>query len=585
MATEIFRLFGSILLDTSETDKSLAKTEKSGKNLASTLASGAKTVVAAGAAIGAAATAARTAIYGIAKSAAGTTDEIDKMSQKIGISREEYQELAFVCSQSGTDVNKLQGGMKTLTNSIDSAVNGGKTATAMFDKLGISVKNADGSVRSQEEVLNDAVRALQGMEDGAEKAALATDLFGKAGTELMPLLNSEAGSFDEMRQQAHDLGLVLSDEAVDAGVHLTDTIDQCERSFKSIVTQIGVAVMPLVQSAAEWVLSNMPLIQSILGTVFAFFGNVISSVVEYIATLKSAAADWLADHKETIDAVLAGLSGLWQFVQTIFSALMAAAGALGDWLGAWADDNLGDIIQAVTSALNALMTFVSAFASWASAFWQAHGQTIMSIVQPLLEAVKTIISTALQAITQIFNIFAALFRGDWGELFRGIATLVLTILNGIVSTIGNIFQSIINLIFAKYNDMYNAGRSIFQGLFDGIAGVWNSIYNWVVEKVNWLSDKLSFWNSSQSKMRANGSHATGLEYVPFDGYRAILHKGERVLTAEQAKEADKGQNGGNTRVVKVEIGQFINQTEKDIDELVEIIDEKLEERREREERV
>lgn len=585
MATEIFRLFGSILLDTSETDKSLAKTEKSGKNLASTLASGAKTVVAAGAAIGAAATAAGAAIYGIAKDAAGTTDEIDKMSQKIGISREEYQELAFVCSQSGTDVNKLQGGMKTLTNSIDSAVNGGKTATAMFDKLGISVKNADGSVRSQEEVLNDAVRALQGMEDGAEKAALATDLFGKAGTELMPLLNSEAGSFDEMRQQAHDLGLVLSDEAVDAGVHLTDTIDQCERSFKSIVTQIGVAVMPLVQSAAEWVLSNMPLIQSILGTVFTFFGNVISSVVEYIATLKSAAADWLADHKETIDAVLAGLSGLWQFVQTIFSALMTAAGALGEWFGSWADENLGGIVQTVTEAVNSIISFVSAFASWASAFWQAHGQTIMSIVRPLLEAVKTIISTALQAITQIFNIFAALFRGDWGELFRGIATLVLTILNGIVSTIGNIFQSIINLIFAKYNDMYNAGRSIFQGLFDGIAGVWSSIYNWVVEKVNWLSDKLSFWNSSQSKMRANGSHATGLEYVPFDGYRAILHKGERVLTAEQAKEADKGQNGGNTRVVKVEIGQFINQTEKDIDELVEIIDEKLEERREREERV
>lgn len=585
MATEVFRLFGSILLDTSETDKSLAKTEKRGKNLASTLASGAKTVVAAGAAIGAAATAAGTAIYGIAKSAAGTTDEIDKMSQKIGISREEYQELAFVCSQSGTDVNKLQGGMKTLTNSIDSAVNGGKTAKAMFDKLGISVKNADGSVRSQEEVLNDAVRALQGMEDGVEKAALATDLFGKEGTELMPLLNSEAGSFDEMRQQAHDLGLVLSDEAVDAGVHLTDTIDQCERSFKSIVTQIGVAVMPLVQSAAEWVLENMPLIQSVLGAVFEFFGNVISSVVEYIATLKSAAADWLADHQGTIEAVLSGLSGLWQFVQTIFSALMTAAGALGDWLGAWADENLGDIVQTVTAAVNSIISFVSAFASWVSAFWQAHGQTIMSIVRPLLEAVKTIISTALQAITQVFNIFAALFRGDWGELFRGIATLVLTILNGIVSTIGNIFQSIINLIFAKYNDMYNAGRSIFQGLFDGIAGVWNSIYNWVVEKVNWLSDRLSFWNSSQSKMRANGSHATGLEYVPFDGYRAILHKGERVLTAEQAKEADKGQNGGNTRVVKVEIGQFINQTDKDIDELVELIDEKLEERREREERV
>ena len=264
---------------------------------------------------------------------------------------------------------------------------------------------------------------------------------------------------------------------------------------------------------------------------------------------------------------------------------MTAAGALGDWLGAWADENLGDIVQIVTAALESIVNFISAFVALASAIWRNHGQTIMSIIGPLLEAVKTIISTTLQAITQIFNIFAALLRGDIGDVLSGVLNLVVTILNGIVTTVGNILQSIINNIFAAYNDFFNAGRSIFQGLFDGIAGVWNSIYNWVVEKVNWLSDKLSFWNSSQSKMSANGSHATGLEYVPFDGYRAILHKGERVLTAEQAKEADKGKNGGNTRVVKVEIGQFINQTEKDIDELVEIIDEKLEERREREERV
>lgn len=159
--------------------------------------------------------------------------------------------------------------------------------------------------------------------------------------------------------------------------------------------------------------------------------------------LKDAASAWVADHQETVNAILTAIQNLWEFVQTIFSALMTAAGALGDWLGAWADENLGDIVQTVTAAVNSIVSFVSAFASWAAAFWQAHGQTIMSIVRPLLEAVKTIISTALQAITQIFNIFAALFRGDWGELFRGIATLVLTILNGIVSTIGNIFQSML----------------------------------------------------------------------------------------------------------------------------------------------
>lgn len=235
--------------------------------------------------------------------------------------------------------------------------------------------------------------------------------------------------------------------------------------------------LPVVQTLAEWVLENMPAIQATIEVVFDYLTTVTNTCVEYITMLKDAASAWVADHQETVNAILTAIQNLWQFVQTIFSALMTAAGALGDWLGAWADENLGDIVQTVTEAVNSIVSFVSAFASWAAAFWQAHGQTIMSIVRPLLEAVKTIISTALQAITQIFNIFAALFRGDWGELFRGIATLVLTILNGIVSTIGNIFQSIINLIFAKYNDMYNAGRSIFQGLFDGIEGVWNSIYN------------------------------------------------------------------------------------------------------------
>lgn len=367
--------------------------------------------------------------------------------------------------------------------------------------------------------------------------------------------------------------------------NLKGTLGKLKQAASTAVIELGEKFLPVVQTLAEWVLENMPAIQSTIEVVFDYLTTVTNTCVEYITMLKDAASAWVADHQETVNAILTAIQNLWQFVQTIFSALMTTAGALGDWLGAWADENLGDIVQIVTAALESIVNFISAFVALASAIWRNHGQTIMSIIGPLLEAVKTIISTTLQAITQIFNIFAALLRGDIGDVLSGVLNLVVTILNGIVTTVGNILQSIINNIFAAYNDFFNAGRSIFQGLFDGIAGVWNSIYNWVVEKVNWLSDKLSFWNSSQSKMSANGSHATGLEYVPFDGYSAILHKGERILTAEQAKEADKGQNGGNTRVVKVEIGQFINQTEKDIDELVEIIDEKLEERREREERV
>lgn len=433
--------------------------------------------------------------------------------------------------------------------------------------------------------LQGALDALKESVNGDELAFAGMFSSVEAKTAVLALAGAQSEDFTNKTKEMYSATGAAESAFDTQTANLKGTLGKLKQAASTAVIELGEKFLPVVQTLAEWVLENMPAIQATIEVVFDYLTTVTNTCVEYITMLKDAASAWVADHQETVNAILTAIQNLWQFVQTIFSALMTTAGALGDWLGAWADENLGDIVQIVTAALESIVNFISAFVALASAIWRNHGQTIMSIIGPLLEAVKTIISTTLQAITQIFNIFAALLRGDIGDVLSGVLNLVVTILNGIVTTVGNILQSIINNIFAAYNDFFNAGRSIFQGLFDGIAGVWNSIYNWVVEKVNWLSDKLSFWNSSQSKMSANGSHATGLEYVPFDGYRAILHKGERVLTAEQAKEADKGQNGGNTRVVKVEIGQFINQTEKDIDELVEIIDEKLEERREREERV
>lgn len=453
--------------------------------------------------------------------------------------------------------------------------------TSALKKMGYE----NGQVAIESLGLQGALDALKESVNGDELAFAGMFSSVEAKTAVLALAGAQSEDFTNKTKEMYSATGAAESAFDTQTANLKGTLGKLKQAASTAVIELGEKFLPVVQTLAEWVLENMPAIQATIEVVFDYLTTVTNTCVEYITMLKDAASAWVADHQETVNAILTAIQNLWEFVQTIFSALMTAAGALGDWLGAWADENLGDIVQIVTAALESIVNFISAFVALASAIWRNHGQTIMSIIGPLLEAVKTIISTTLQAITQIFNIFAALLRGDIGDVLSGVLNLVVIILNGIVTTVGNILQSIINNIFAAYNDFFNAGRSIFQGLFDGIAGVWGSIYNWVVEKVNWLSDRLSFWNSSQSKMRANGSHATGLEYVPFDGYHAILHKGERVLTAEQAKEADKGQNGGNTRVVKVEIGQFINQTEKDIDELVEIIDEKLEERREREERV
>jgi hypothetical protein len=81
------------------------------------------------------------------------------------------------------------------------------------------------------------------MEDGIQKAAIAQDIFGRNGQELLPLLNAQAGSFEELIEKAHDLGLVLSDETVNAGVKLHDTMDQLRRTFQAVVAK---AITPLM---------------------------------------------------------------------------------------------------------------------------------------------------------------------------------------------------------------------------------------------------------------------------------------------------------------------------------------------------
>ena len=221
-------------------------------------------------------------MFGFATKAASATDRVDKMSQKIGISRQAFQELDFVCSQSGTSVDGLQMGMKTLTSAMTGAANGTKSNVAMFDKVGVSVTNSKGELRSQEEVFWDTVKALQGMDNQTEKARLATQLFGRSGSELMPMLNGASGSIEEMRQQAHDLGLVMSDDAVDAGVQFTDAMDQLQRSFGAVVSKIGVAVMPILMNLINTIRDNMPTIQSILSSVFSVFSKVVTTAVSVV---------------------------------------------------------------------------------------------------------------------------------------------------------------------------------------------------------------------------------------------------------------------------------------------------------------
>ena len=169
---------------------------------------------------------ATTAVSAWVISAARAGDRVDKLSQKMNLSRREFQEWDYITKQSGTSMEALSMGMKTLAVQAEAD---GKA----FEKLGINVKDATGNIKDQGTLFNETLAALFKYENTTERLAVASKLFGRGAQELAPILNAGAQSVEELRQRAHELGLVLSDEAIDASVEFSDTLDDLIGSIRT----------------------------------------------------------------------------------------------------------------------------------------------------------------------------------------------------------------------------------------------------------------------------------------------------------------------------------------------------------------
>lgn len=202
---------------------------------------------------------------GFVKSAVDALDVISDISQRTGIAVEELAGLQLWFQKGGMEADALEGAMVKLSRSI---ADGGKE----FKKLGVSTREADGSLRSNVAVLLDSADAFAKMQDGTAKTALAVDLFGKSGAALLPMLNEGSKGLREMNELAEKLGLTFDQQTVDAAGQFNDTLD-----FMGLAAQ-GVGR----QLAAEL----LPTMNSLIGTMFNFAssGNGVRKAADIIAT-------------------------------------------------------------------------------------------------------------------------------------------------------------------------------------------------------------------------------------------------------------------------------------------------------------
>lgn len=538
---ELFRLFGSIFVDNDKANESISKTESKAEGLGGKLGGMIGTAAKWGAGLVAGAGAAVGGMLALANKTAETADVIDKLSERTGINREELQRWKYAAEQSGGDIGKLEVGMKKLSDVMDGATSGSKANVEAFNKIGISLD--DLKTKSQSEIFDDVMNALADMPQGAERNALGNDLLGKSYTELLPLLNAGSEGMTGLKERADELGLVMSEDMVKANVVFGDTMADVKAAFGMVFMTISNQMLPTLQIFLDFILAHMPEIQKTFEIVFDVIGKVIEAATNVIMTY------------------------LMPFLEGLFE---------------WVEANLPAIQAIFESIFNTIGEIIKAFVQIATTIWNKYGEDIKQITEIAFGAIKTIIETVINIIKGIINVALGLITGDWQRAWDGVKQIFSSVWNGMKELLPQLLEGIYAVLRGAFNVFKDLGRGMFDMVWEGMKGIWGNISSWVSKKVDELTNILSFWKKSEAQMNTNniktnrnvGSHFTGLDYVPYNNYSALLHQGERVLTAEENKAMSTSQPVQSIENI-FNISSLVVREEADIEKIADKLYEKI----------
>ena len=499
----LFELVATLTLDKSKYEEGLNDAEKSASSFGGKLTSGLKTAagVTTGAvlAIGAAAGTAAKSFINSAGSVAEYGDSIDKMSQKMGISAEAYQEWEAVMQHSGTSMESLKAGMKTLAAAVESG-------SDAFDRLGISQEQI--ASMSQEELFDATIAALQGVENETERTYLAGQLLGRGATELGPLLNTTAEETQAMKDRVHELGGVMSNEAVKAAAAYQDSLQDMTTAFGGLKNNLMSKFLPsmvtvmdglgnifsgnsneglgqveeginqfseqlsqvipkvievgskIAKSLAQAIVTNLPVI----------FEAGVNALTELLSGIAQSSGD-IAESAKTI--IMTFVNSVVDNLSTIFDAAVEIIFAIVDGI----IDSLPELIPAVVEVILIIVDKLTE-PSTLMKLIDAAFQIIGAVAQGLIDAIPVLVE---KAPTIIMNLVEALLRLLPQLLASGVqlvTELASGILRGRVKTVQavvEVFASIKDGFLSRINDAMKWGQDLIDNFVNGIKSKFNGV--------------------------------------------------------------------------------------------------------------
>lgn len=378
-------------------------------------------------------------------------DNIDKMSQKMGMSAQAYQEWDAVMQHSGTSMETMKASMKTLANAAE-------TGNKAFEQLGISQEQI--AKMSQEQLFEATISALQNVENETERTYLAGKVLGRGATELGALLNTSAEDTQAMRDRVRELGGVMSDDAVKAAAAFQDNMQDLQTAIGGLGRNMMSTLLPSMNQIISGFTALVAGEEGATEQISAGFSSLFESLDGVAEQVVSMITDMLPGMVSGIAEMLPEIIGL-------------------------ATDLIISLTTAIVDALPQLITTV------VPALAQAAVQIVVALGQALVEAAPALLNAGIE----LFNTLKSSFTGnnmlDIGtstiqnildgitaalpgllssgvEILTNIATGILNALPSLVSTAGDIVVSLADFIMQNLPTILEAGVQLLLNLVSGI---------------------------------------------------------------------------------------------------------------------
>lgn len=475
--------------------------------------------------------------FGFSKLISATSqvgDNIDKMSQKLGMSAKAYQEWDYIMQRCGTSIDSMTVGMKTLATSAE-------TSKDALKELGITEQEV--ANLSQEQLFNRVITALQGVEDTTHRTYLAGQLLGRGATDLGALLNMSAEDTDLLRQRLMLLGGVMSDTAVQNSARFKDALTDIKMAFKGVYNVIAETILPVLTNAINKYIipALMKAIQVLrvfinaLGSIFGGFKSAIGKIKSSATSTKDAIKNAFGkkstkdvnnsanamknvgsatkgvgknakNAKKSVQALKRELLGFDQITKLTKQDTSTGTGGAGG-VGGGGDIDLGALDDATESAslladavgvlqgitippalAEALNNLKNAFAGLWDLLSSGGKWVFENILKPLgewlmnsaLPVAIDLVANVIKTITSALGLLGDILEPLWTYILKPIIEKVGgDLVNKIkaISDVIGLFPNVLDKAKAGFDKFKTAWSNATSGLADKLAGIkdkWNS---------------------------------------------------------------------------------------------------------------